>query len=136
MLLRQPEGKGFLLTSLAFKVEGVVKGRGIVELKITDASCCKLNTTPLKPWLVAGVFLLQNRTSGVCRNNTSFFLDLGAGQRIIIPIKFRVCMEMGEIDMWEIEKNFKVKIGGNYFINCESLISYHDTLVHNKTTGI
>jgi hypothetical protein len=26
--------------------------------------------------------------------------------------------------MWEIEKNFKVKIGGNYFVNCESLISY------------
>jgi len=26
--------------------------------------------------------------------------------------------------MWEIEKNFKAKIGGNYFINCESLISY------------
>jgi len=28
--------------------------------------------------------------------------------------------------MWEIEKNFKVKIGGNYFVNCESLISYDD----------
>jgi hypothetical protein len=28
--------------------------------------------------------------------------------------------------MWEIEKNFKVKIGGNYFINCNSLISYDD----------
>ncbi len=27
--------------------------------------------------------------------------------------------------MWEIERNFKAKIGGNYFINCESLISYH-----------
>ncbi len=27
--------------------------------------------------------------------------------------------------MWEIEKNFKAKIGGSYFINCESLISYH-----------
>ncbi|MBA7709535.1 hypothetical protein ES703_118454 [subsurface metagenome] len=26
--------------------------------------------------------------------------------------------------MWEIERNFKAKIGGNYFINCESLISY------------
>jgi hypothetical protein len=28
--------------------------------------------------------------------------------------------------MWEIERNFKAKIGGNYFINCESLISYDD----------
>ena len=27
--------------------------------------------------------------------------------------------------MWEIEQNFKAKIGGSYFINCESLISYH-----------
>ena len=28
--------------------------------------------------------------------------------------------------MWKIKKNFKVKIGGNYFINCKSLISYDD----------
>lgn len=28
--------------------------------------------------------------------------------------------------MWEIDKNFKVKLGGNFFINCESLISYDD----------
>lgn len=31
--------------------------------------------------------------------------------------------------MWKIEKNFKAKIGGNYFTNCESLISYHDKLL-------
>lgn len=31
--------------------------------------------------------------------------------------------------MWKIEKNFKVKVGGNYFINCDSLISYDDNLV-------
>lgn len=28
--------------------------------------------------------------------------------------------------MWEIVKNVKVKVGGNYFVNCESLISYRD----------
>lgn len=28
--------------------------------------------------------------------------------------------------MWEIERNFKAKIGGNYFSNCDSLISYDD----------
>ena len=28
--------------------------------------------------------------------------------------------------MWEIAKNFKVKIGGNYFIDCGCLISYDD----------
>ena len=28
--------------------------------------------------------------------------------------------------MWEIAKNFKVKIGGNYFIDCGCLISYND----------
>ncbi len=27
--------------------------------------------------------------------------------------------------MWEKPKNFKIKIGGSYFIDCENLITYH-----------
>ncbi len=34
--------------------------------------------------------------------------------------------------MWEIPKNFKIKLGGNYFINCESLISYDNQPVFRR----
>ena len=34
--------------------------------------------------------------------------------------------------MWEILKNFKIKLGGNYFINCESLISYDNQPVFRR----
>ena len=34
--------------------------------------------------------------------------------------------------MWEIPKNFKIKIGGNYFINCKSLISFNNQPVFRR----
>jgi|WetSurMetagenome_2_1015567.scaffolds.fasta_scaffold444798_2 hypothetical protein len=34
--------------------------------------------------------------------------------------------------MWEIPKNYKIKLGGNYFINCESLISFKDEPVFRR----
>ncbi len=34
--------------------------------------------------------------------------------------------------MWEIPKNFKIKLAGNYFINCGSLISFENQPVFRK----
>lgn len=34
--------------------------------------------------------------------------------------------------MWEIPKNFKIKLGGNYFINCKSLISFNNQPVFRR----
>jgi hypothetical protein len=34
--------------------------------------------------------------------------------------------------MWESPKNFKIKLGGNYFINCVSLITFNNQPVFRK----